>query len=98
MEQKKTAQRDVLKGLHNKVKMRFINNPTTTKKAAKMLQDSEPVDPQAGYLGVEFKRVNVGVEKLLSKQPIRVPGIGLPKCFHEIFDQKSPEKEAEIKL
>lgn len=49
----------------------------------------KPID---GYLGVEFKRVNIGVEKALVKNPVKVPGIGLTKEFHALFDKLSPEK------
>ena len=59
------------------------------------MENKKPID---GYLGVEFKRVNYGVEKALVKNPIKVPGIGLTKEFHDLFDKLSPEKAKKIKL
>ena len=49
---------------------------------------------------VEFKRVNVEVEKELNINPIRIPGIGLTETFHELFDENSAKalKEQTAKM
>ena len=46
-----------------------------------------------GYLGVEQKRVNLEVEKVLVKNRIKVPGIGLQQEFFNVFDKKKKGKD-----
>ena len=38
---------------------------------------------------VANKRVTLEVEKLLNKNPIKIPGFGLKKEFRQIFDKPS---------
>ena len=75
---KKEAHDRSLIKLHERVKARFLNNPTTTK------TDEDRLNRLSGpeLSTVEFKRVNNGVEKELTKNPVKIPGIGLSDEFH----------------
>jgi hypothetical protein len=46
---------------------------------------------------VPYQRVDLKIEQHLTKSPIKFQGVGLPRRFHQLFDEMSDAQKASIK-